>query len=308
MKRQKFPTIGSEHFAAVDWGSLPDDNDIIDELELVSFTATPQTARPFESASLSWEITGPTNKVKLAIFGPAIWTESEFLTLNQIEAIGTQTVSPLTTTNYYLKARRGAAVKIIGVVSLEVDLGELEILTMPGRLIEEGVKSYVDWSFTRNTSVTLRGENGSTVMMEDDGLSASIPLKIHVPNWFNADMDIDLDFSIFTRRSGLYTNRLVTELETVDVDVSWHWLEHLLSLGSTIFTQAALDAALKALIMGLMGELLADNLSNSLNSFPFFGVEDILRSMGGQGRPFLLHSINVLIHGIDIMGCPDPRS
>lgn len=307
MKPRNLINIGNHYLVAADWDRLPDDNGILDEFELVSFTVTPQTIRPYESASLSWEITGPTNKVELALLGPAIWTDPDLLTRTQIEAIGTQTVSPLTTTNYYLKAKRGAATKILGVVSLEVDLEEVEVGGIPGSLIEEGVKSYLDGSFTRNSSVSLRN-NGATALLEEGGLSASIPLKIEVPSWFNADLNIDLDFSIFTRRSGLYTNRLVTELETVDVDVSWHWAEHILSLGVTGISQAVLDVALKEFIEGIIGEFLADNLTNALYLFPFFGVEEMLRRMGGQGRPFLLHSINVVSLGIDIMGCPDPRS
>lgn len=309
-----FPTNPRDPFLGMDdglisagWDMLPADRDILDKFKLKSSEAVPAEIRPYELSSLKWEIEGPINNANLFLYGESIFSDPNFLRRIPIESVGTQTVSPLVTTAYTLKAERGLAKKSLGKITVNVNTDEIKVGVMPGPLIEEGIVTYLQQMFEGIADINLKKDDVEALLM-DGGLGTSIPFELEIEHFFNADVDIDFYFHIFGHRSRMYTKRLVTELGNVETDVSWHWLEHLLSLvAPTSISQAACEALLKVMIESMMARQLENNLTNALVSAPIFGVRDLLKSMGGQGKPYLLHSLEVVPQGIDVLGCPDPR-
>jgi hypothetical protein len=287
------------------WDTFAEDTAILDQLELEFFRVSRDSIRPYEPATLSWEVKGPVDRVNLALRGEAIFDDPHLLRRVSIQASGSQAVSPLVTTPYVLRAERGRAVRRIGYLEVQVDTSEVKIAPIPANAFEDRVADFVGQLFNGTGQVTTRGD--SKAALREHGLVIDLPLKLDVNNWFDADIDITLDFSISSHRSRFYQNRALVLLQDATVDVSWALAEHVVSLGITGPVQAVAEKLLEVVLEDMMATQLSNDLARALTEAPTMGINAQLATMGRRGRPFLLHSLDVFVTGIDIAGCPDPR-
>ena len=83
--------------------------DLLEDVSLGFFTATPSAIGPFDSSVLAWHVDG----VK-----PGVHVR---LDTSDVAAVGQRTVQPQSTATYRLSAVAGSARKTLGVASVTVD-------------------------------------------------------------------------------------------------------------------------------------------------------------------------------------------
>ena len=90
-------------------GSQSSGVDILEDVSLASFGASPQGIQPFGASLLRWQVTGPKTKFSVVLNGATVAHNGE------------QIVQPTQTTPYRLSAVAVGATKFLGVVTVTVD-------------------------------------------------------------------------------------------------------------------------------------------------------------------------------------------
>src|SRR5687767_10629241 len=85
--------------------------ELLAQVELRSFTAEPQRILPFAASRLRWQVSAPQG---VGIRFEINWTS--------VQANGERLVTPARTHTYTLKAKRGRHARVLGRVTVEVDL------------------------------------------------------------------------------------------------------------------------------------------------------------------------------------------
>src|SRR5688572_22006537 len=83
--------------------------ELLSQVELRSFTAEPTRILPFAASRLRWQASGPEG------------VRFELNTVS-VSAAGERLVTPARTLTYTLKAKRGRHARVLGRVTVEVDL------------------------------------------------------------------------------------------------------------------------------------------------------------------------------------------
>jgi hypothetical protein len=273
----------------IDWDR---DNDVLDRLELESLEITPSSIEPYQEAVVSWEVTGPTGQVNLR------------LNSTPVEAQGSLTVSPLSTRTYMLQAVKSLAIRRLGAVELAVDDTECRQSLIPRHVVQNEIEDFLSERLQGSDQVDLDGFVSAAV--DEDGISVHIPLEIEVPNWFNADLDVDVGMRVVARRDGP-RSRIVAELVSVEVDVIWHWLEHVLSLGVTGALQAAMQRLLDLCITQMLGPQIEEQLASELQRV-VDSLLSLMQATDADRREYLLTSLYTSSAGIEFTGCPEPEA
>jgi hypothetical protein len=218
-----------------------------------------------------------------------------YLEGQSVPAVGSQTVSPPASKTYHLEAKGELVGRSLGQVTVMVDFGECETTTIPADWIAAAVKSQVETFLVGSSQITLRDE-GTSVTLGDYSLTASVPLNVSVPDWFDATMDITLQFSLFA------TTHVMATIDNIDVDVSWSILDHLASLGCTGVVQAGMEIVSKSFIQTLIGAQLANQLAATFQSQLNNAVAALDASHPGHG--FKFQSMGVNEQGVTFRICP----
>ena len=156
-------------------------------------------------------------------------------------------------------------------------------------------------AFTGSSEITLK-PGGSTVTLDTFKVAIAIPLEINVPDWFDADMDVDLSFNLFGRPTSVGDVRAFASIDNVSVDVSWSLLSHVLSLGCTGVVQAALQKQAEVFLHNFMGATIAQQLAAAVQA----DVSKRLAALNASHppHPFRLQSMAVSGLGISYRFCP----
>jgi hypothetical protein len=224
----------------VDNGGAGDDGslDILDEVELKSFTAKPTSIAPFGASVLSWSVSGPAGfHVKL---------DSQ-----DVSKSGTRVVQPIGTTTYRLSAHAGQASRPLGTVTVTVDRSACvgydianpqSALTAP---VRSGILSSGDLSF--------RSDPGLSITFSPGRITMKLRLKKEQNNFPDPDVDIDASFGL-----AVHEGALVAIFEQISVDVSfpwWAWLAPGAPIGLGIAIDMAKDSARKKIHETIQGLL-----------------------------------------------------
>lgn len=259
---------------------LPDPvGDLLGDVDLNAFTAIPSTIAPFGEAELRWQISAPDAVVVLLDGEP-------------VGHRGTRTVRPDHTHTYTLAASAGRRSRQLGTarVAVQVEGSACANPGLPNNVLAAGVLSEVRSELEQNRRVTLRGDDGSAQVV-DGGVNVQIPVKVDVPKWFDADTDLSLRFDVWTGSDD--GRRTRAALGEVDVDVSWHFLEHAASLGCTNSVQDSLEWLLHALIQDLHGPAWARRLEAGIHQTFVANRIREAENDDEQGRSFALYQLEL---------------
>jgi hypothetical protein len=271
----------------------------LNKVKLRSFTATPTSVHAFGKSTLQWDVSIPPSGDPLIQIGV-------FLDDVAVSATGSTTVSPSVTKTFHLAAAGELVKRELGTVQVAVDFGTCQVQDLAAGVLGALMKTQIDNTFSGSPDLKLK-DGGATVALGNFSVNISIPLEIEVPDWFNADMDIALKFSLFAadRDPGPGVNvRVLASLDDASVDVSWSILSHLLSLGCTGVVQEALSKQAEVFLNNLMGPGMADQLRLAVQS----DVDTRLAALNANHppHPFRLHSMTVSDVGISYRFCPAP--
>ena len=279
-----------------DWDDLPpqakekikeQDREMLKEVKLVSFDVDPTTIERFEEAKLSWEVQGPNSQFTLKVNDKLVTPK------------GSMTVKPFSTISYKLTAFGIILSKQLGQRVLTVDDSQCRTTEFPASLVTGLVAEEVRDRFSGNDQIKLKRDS-PTVTMDQNGLHIKIASTIDVNNWFDADMDIDMDFRIFAQIS---EGKARVNLSKTDVDVSWSLLEHAASLFCTSAVQGAMQKLMEVCIQDLLGPYLESDFANQLQG-RIDGILDTWQGADSEKREYQLFSITTSPSQLTVVGCP----
>lgn len=263
---------------------------ILSKLRLKSFTATPKTIRPFEESTLKWDVFVPPDVEAEADFSPAFSVAGEAA----LDRTGMKIVSPLGTASFVLKAHGERSSRVLGSALVVVNADscqQFEIRTLQLKPQAEALRErFLTGSLSARGEVKLATITG--------GLAVTVPLKIDIPNFFDADANVVLKLDLSAR-----AGRGVIKLLDVDVDIIFHLAEHILSLGSATAAQALLQPLAADLIKAFLGAQLEGDISQDINAVIAEALK-FWQNADPNKRKFKLFALTTTNVGVTITGCP----
>ena len=193
-----------------------------------------------------------------------------------------------------LKVHGELTSRTLGHVVVGVDASQcqqLELRTLQLRPQAEALRD-------RFLAGSITGRGQVSIETSNDGIEFTIPLKIAIPNFFDAEANVVLSIAL-TARSG----RAVISLLDVDVDITFSLTEHLLSLGSATAAQSLLQPLAADLIRAFLGAQLEGDLSGEVNAL-IGQILKLWQNADSRKRKFKLYSIETTSVGLTITGCP----
>jgi hypothetical protein len=187
---------------------------LLGTIRVVSFAANPTTVTPFGTTTLSWQVQVPTNlnfPVSIIVNGQQVGTS------------GTLTVTVVTQTEVQLAAASPLASVPLKALPLTLDQSGCQPLSLPATLVTGSLQQQLTDRFSGSKSFTLRA-GGVTVTPFDDYVNVAIPLDLHVPDWFDATMDIAIELGIATTAD--ISSVVVTQPST-NVNINWTWIQNI---------------------------------------------------------------------------------
>ena len=272
-----------------------DERKLLNKLRLTAFTATPSTVKPFQPSTLAWNVLVPDTVSSVIHVTFTIGNRD-------VPAAGTLPVSPLATGAFVLTAHSPLTSRQMGTQVVNVDLGELVEASLPRASIQFAVQSVKD--LFRAGSLSTRG-NLSVQMLPTDGLRLKVPLSADIPNFFNADIDVELDIRVSVKSLPAGTRVASARLSAVSVDVIFHVAEHIFSGGAATAAQALIQPLAADLIKAFLGPqieaLFAAPLQQAIDAFL-----GLWRGADPAKRIYRLYSITADPAGLIILGAPVP--
>jgi hypothetical protein len=180
--------------------------DLLDEVSLTSFTATPAAIQPFGASVLSWSVKAP-KAVRVKLNG---------LTVSQT---GSQTAQPAATTTYRLSAHAGQASRTLGTVQVTVDRSTCESweFNNPRATLESPVKASINNDEELYFSTVL-GLPALVISFSPGRIRLQLRLK-KSQDWFpDPSIYIDASFGLQVQ-----DGRLEPSAAQVSVDISVPW-------------------------------------------------------------------------------------
>lgn len=282
----------------VDFEETQEERRLLRQVRLRSFTATPATVQPFEPATLAWDVLVP----------PAVAAQlAPQVTLGGVVVTnaGVRQVVPLVTGAFPLEVRSTRARQVLGTRVVQVEATECQEGSLPRASIaaraQDGVKAlFVGGSLSSRGDVTVS-------MRPPDAVLAEVPLRVDIPNFFNADVDVDLTVAVgvVTQPTG---RRVVSvSLRAVAVDVIFHPLEHIASLGSAAAAQAMIQPLAADLIHTFLGPQIASVVRAPLQEYADFLLAG-WKASDPAARTYKLFSLTAETSpdGLIFVGCPVP--
>lgn len=269
---------------------------LLSQLRVRRFTASPDTIHPFESATLTWDVAVPRSvsdeiEVTFSVAGQVV------------PASGTRPASPLATGAFVLEARSPNARRILGHAIVNVDVTACRFEVEPLSLLQELARRSRD--LLRGAgSLTLRGDIALSAR-PPDGLLIEAPLRASIPNFFDADVDVDVLFGLSAVSRSGGARVVAAKVRSVSVDVIFHAAEHVLSGGTATAVQAVVQPLAAELIRSYVGPVLEQEVAAQLQVLVDLVLSGF-RATDPEGREHRLYSIATEPRFIAVVGCPVP--
>ena len=210
--------------------------DILEEVTLSHFTASPSTIDPFGNSTLSWKVDGPP-------VGFRVKLDSQV-----VSKIGTRTVQPRQTHTFRLSAFIRQASKFLGSATVNVNLGQC--ISRDSTLIDELIAGVLKQEIDKRTDIYFRDGGKPQVTITTDRMRFILKLASVQNNFPDPKVDIDVSFGLGVAADDLvfFKRKLVPINVNISVDVSvpwWAWLIPGAPIGLAIAIDMARDSARK---------------------------------------------------------------
>lgn len=176
--------------------------DVLSEVELVSFTASPDHIASFGASQLSWEVQGPQRGFHVTLNGVTV------------ARVGEEIVQPQTTTSYHVSAVSGSVTKALRTITVRVDDSGCEVNSL--------FNPQVTITNFFNTQIEARNDlyfNADTEVIFSPG---TIRFKLHLGKSISTapDPNIEIDASF-----GLMVSQghIVSTVQDIKTDISFPW-------------------------------------------------------------------------------------
>jgi hypothetical protein len=268
---------------------------LLNKLRLTAFTATPGTVQPFQPSTLAWKVLVPESVSSVINVTFTVGN-------HDVPATGTLPVSLLATGALALTAHSPLTSRMMGTQVVNVDLSGLVEAALPRASIQFVAQVVKD--LFRAGSLSTRGDL-SVQMLPPDGLRLKVPLSADIPNFFNADIDVELDIRVSVKSLPVGTRVASARLSAVSVDVIFHVAEHIFSGGAATAAQDLIQPLAADLIKGFLGPQIETTFVRPLQE-----AIDVFLALSRGADPahriYRLHSITADPAGLIILSAPVP--
>jgi hypothetical protein len=271
----------------VDTGLAQKERAELQKVVLHSFNANPLAVKTFGATALSWNVTLPTDSP---------FDMSVLLNGKDVAPIGNQTVNLLQTTVFTLSAATEHAGRQLRTLTVRVDASDCRAHTIDPFLITQPLKTEFDTRFGGSSKFSLRG-NGTTVTLGDGTINIDVPLTINVPDWFDADMNINIQLAV----SG--GSRVLVTAPVVSADVSWSFFENLLSLGCGDLVQSGMTQMAQAFLSDIVNSELVPKVTQAITD-QVNGFITSLQTADPQHRTYVMTLLVLSGGGLTFTACP----
>jgi hypothetical protein len=234
--------------------------ELLGDIVVLSFTASPPTVMPFGSATLAWSVEVPT----------ALETPVELGVSDQMSygTSGTATVTPYATTEYVLIAKTAIVERALTPVTVTVDQSACVSGNIPGTEITGNFRNQIASMFQGGSNYIL-GDYTVSINEGDSTIDINVPLVIEVPDWFNGN--VTMSVSIYISQQGAAPNASVlVQSPNVTANVSWSWYSDILSFGNT----ASAGAGMTQLAQVFLDEIVAQQVVAPMQSYVDQQIQD----------------------------------
>jgi hypothetical protein len=249
----------------------------------VSFAANPTTVTPFGTTTLSWQVQVPTD---------LNFSVSIFVNGQKVGTSGTLIITVVTQTEVQLGAASPLASVPLKTLSLTLDQTGCQPLAAPVNLVTGVLQQQLTNRFSGSKSFTLRA-GGITVTPFDGYVNVAIPLDLHVPDWFDATMDIAIELGIAMAGQSLVA---VTQPST-NVNINWTWIQNI--AGCSEFGAKLSQAFFSDIVENEIAPQLAQQINQLINS-----AATVQEQSDPQHRTFALTAFSFGTPDINFTLCP----
>jgi hypothetical protein len=267
---------------------------LLGNIQILSFTASPPQVTPFEPTTLSWNVKLPTTHVPISIVVAGHTSNA---------TSGSAVVAPVVTAEYGLTAKTEIISRMIGALIIPVDDTVCKSNQIYEGIITSQIKQAIADQFQGSSSFSL-GSGEPEVSLSDATLSIHIELNLDVPDWFNATMTIAIQIEVGMQGRPPQAS-VLAQVNSTNVDVSWEWYSTLLSLGIT----SAVADGMQKIAQAFMSEIarnqiaagIADELSKQIKT-----LATEAQQSDPERRAYTLTSLTLSGDGINFTVCPEP--
>ena len=152
--------------------------------------------------------------------------------------------------------------------------------------------------------------DGTKVTFGDRIIFVGIPVKLSVPYYFDANLNIDIELEVFMREMAFDDARqrwigpaVHVRSKSVSPDVIWSPGEHLVSVFCATLVGIALEKMSQPLLPHIVDQEMLPAVTRGLND-PVIRALDIMRSQDPGHRIYKLLALELHAGGLDIWACP----
>ncbi len=219
-----------------------------------------------------------------------------------VTTVGTKQFQPTQSTTFMLSAvfpdgtERGLA-----STAVRVDALDCQDRSIASGIITNPFKQEFDRRFNIPGQVTLR-DNGSVVTLGDNQINIAVPVEIHVPDWFDANLDLSIELSV--RHIAITGNSpLMVNVHNVNFEVDWSFLENLASLGCGHFVELGMSKLGQVLMENMIATELVPQATDELNKLAN-AQRDLVQRQDPQQRPHQFTRVVISADGVGFRLCP----
>lgn len=258
-------------------------------------------ALPFAENTLRWDVTMPTTTL------PGVHPVLHLKVgpnglVDGLNATGSRPAKQRAATTYSLSIVAPKASRVLGSVTIDVDLTQARTFVLDTFLVTKPVTDQLNAGFPAGGSLTFRTPPVVGVHLE--ALTVDLALTVEVPNFFNANADIGIGWTLSGHGPASSDPidadaRITCSITTAHTDVDPGTLGSILSLGCADVAAAAVETVSDGYLAQLVGPLLSADIRERL-------VDLMFQKRPGAG--WIFHHLDVTPDALTFWYCTKPSS
>jgi hypothetical protein len=277
--------------------------EMLNEAVLNSFAADQPAGKPLVPNTLRWDITMPTTTL------PGVSIDIQLAVLEDgstnpgyadgLAPVGSRPAAIRTATTYTLSLVAPKATRVLGSVTIQLDLSGCRSFVLDTFVVTGPVKTQLANGFPSGGTITLR--TPPTVAVHLEAVTVDLALSVDGPAFFNPDASVSLSWTLSGRgpawndppnADARIVSAISTAKTTVDIGIGYTAS----SLGVANAVSAAVEAVSDGYLYQLVGPLLAQQLVESLTG--------VMANNRPQG--WIFHHLDVTPDALTFWYCPRP--
>jgi hypothetical protein len=287
---------------------------LLNEAVLNSFAADHASSAPFAANTLRWDITMPVRTAANASIAIDVRLDiaddlDTYLGYaDNLPAVGIRPVPQRRATTWKLSLTTSEASRLLGTVTIELDMTTCEYFFLDSTIAIAPVKSQVDAGFPSGGQITLA--TPATIGIHLETLTVNLTLHIDGPLFFNPGANVNVDWTLWAHgpaQDDPWTAdaEIVCAISTANTTIDTSFWDSTLSVGVMDAVASAVETVSDGYLLQLVGPLAAQNVMDRLIAIMQF--ERPADPSGQAGKPPMVFlRLDVTQDGLTFWYCPHP--